>query len=68
MTEMQIPYDTGIIIDLLSEDGNIVDTVQIGETGKLGFRVDGKASCRWWKDEGVSWRVDWMMMTTRSGS
>jgi len=67
MTETQIPYNTGTIIDLLSEDGKIIDTVQIGETGKLGFRVDGKVSCRWWKDEGRTWKVDLMMERTRRG-
>jgi hypothetical protein len=57
MQTLEIPYNTGTIIDLLDVAGKIVDTVRIGETGALGFRVDGKASCRWWKDEGVTWKV-----------
>lgn len=43
------PYYTNTIIDLLDDAGKIVDTVQIGEIGALGFRVEGRASCRWWK-------------------
>jgi hypothetical protein len=53
---MTTALHAGQPIILIEPDGYRLDEIVL-EVGQLGFRVDGRADVRWYKDEGKTWEL-----------